>query len=103
MGCNGTPGDPGGVVSIDRQDLERLLAASTVVEEREVMTGPVRVIERDSDSALFVQESTDDGVLVLRAVPSLEEALRFLDLRLTQYERMWDGCGCRIDYFSATF
>jgi hypothetical protein len=103
MGSNGISDDAGGVVSIDRQDLERLLAESKVLEEREAMTGPIRVIERASDAALFVQESTDDGVLLLRAVPSVEEARRFLALRLTQYERMWDGCGCRIDYFSATF
>ena len=25
---------------------------------------------------------------------------RFVAERMDQYERMWDGCGCRIDYYS---
>jgi hypothetical protein len=36
---------------------------------------------------------------VLRSLPSIEEAARFVRERLDQYERMWDGCGCKIDYY----
>ncbi len=28
----------------------------------------------------------------------LEAARRFVEDRMETYERMWDGCGCRIDY-----
>ena len=27
-------------------------------------------------------------------------AVHFVDDRLAAYERMWDGCGCKIDYFA---
>ncbi len=47
----------------------------------------------------MVQETTDKGKIVLRRFDSDGEAFRFVADRLDTYERMWDGCGCRIDYF----
>ena len=29
-----------------------------------------------------------------------ETAERFVEDRLSDYERMWDGCGCKIEYHS---
>ena len=37
---------------------------------------------------------------VIRRLDSDDEARRFVRERMEQYERMWDGCGCRIDYYS---
>jgi len=31
---------------------------------------------------------------------SLKEAEDFVKDRLDFYERKWDGCGCKIDYYS---
>ena len=33
-----------------------------------------------------------------RVVADLEAAGRFVDNRLAAYDRMWDGCGCKVDY-----
>lgn len=35
----------------------------------------------------------------VRPLPSLEDAHRFVEQRLATYERMWNGCGCRVDYY----
>ncbi|UCC82757.1 MAG: hypothetical protein JSW46_17585 [Gemmatimonadota bacterium] len=36
---------------------------------------------------------------VLRRLSDAEEAGHFVKDRLEAYERMWDGCGCKIDYY----
>ena len=36
----------------------------------------------------------------VRIVDAREAARRFVEHRLGQYERIWDGCGCRIDYLA---
>jgi hypothetical protein len=36
---------------------------------------------------------------VVRLLPSREAASRFVEQSLATYERMWNGCGCRVDYY----
>jgi hypothetical protein len=36
---------------------------------------------------------------VIRRLADEAAAARFVADRLATYERMWDGCGCRIDYY----
>ena len=49
---------------------------------------------------LVVQEkTTDNKAIVVRRFRSLDEAELFVEERLATYERMWDGCGCKIDYY----
>jgi hypothetical protein len=36
---------------------------------------------------------------VLRRLSDAEEARLFVKSRLEAYERMWDGCGCKIEYY----
>jgi hypothetical protein len=36
----------------------------------------------------------------VRRFASHEEANQFVQQRLKDYERMWDGCGCKIDYYN---
>ena len=36
----------------------------------------------------------------LRPLADEDEARSFLERRRAEYDRMWDGCGCRIDYES---
>ena len=50
------------------------------------------------NEALFALEEPSDDTRVLRRLADREAARRFVARRLEQYERMWDGCGCRIDY-----
>lgn len=46
-----------------------------------------------------VLEQADEETFPLRLFEDQHELDLFVERRLDQYERMWDGCGCRIDYF----
>lgn len=37
--------------------------------------------------------------LVARRLKSREHAEEFIEARMAVYDRMWDGCGCRVDYY----
>ncbi len=50
------------------------------------------------DGYSLVQEETPDGQILLRRLGSREAAEEFVEDRLATYERMWDGCGCKVDY-----
>ncbi|MCG6928326.1 MAG: hypothetical protein LJF30_23825 [Acidobacteria bacterium] len=85
------------IVSLDREELSKLLAvADTIRADDTGLAGWIRVLLIDGRVA--VQEQTTDGEILLRRLVSRDAAEQFVDRRLADYERMWDGCGCRIDY-----
>jgi hypothetical protein len=88
------------VVVLDADDLMELLeSAETIREDDTSIAGPIRILR--IDRLIVVQETTTEKrEVVVRGFRSLEEAQSFVDQRLATYERMWDGCGCKIDYFS---
>lgn len=60
------------------------------------MNGPIEVYSLED---LWVAvEPVPGGDRVLRAYSSLSEAEDFVRRRMDQFDRLWDGCGCRIDY-----
>ena len=76
--------------SIDRGRLAQLLdAAELLREERPGLAGPLRVLRHDG--AVLVQEESPAGEILLRARPDLDKANAFVDRRLRQYDKMWDG------------
>ena len=113
--CRQAPGKPwryrmgqdsgsrdGSVEELDRAELDALLDSTEKLEEHAVMTGPIRLLRRtgeDSGGTLVVVEQAQDGTILARQFDSLIAARGFILGRLEQYERMWDGCGCKIDYF----
>jgi hypothetical protein len=48
---------------------------------------------------LFVQETTFKQEILIRKIDSMKDADFFVQERLDYYERKWDGCGCKIDYY----
>jgi hypothetical protein len=83
---------------IDRNDLIGLLETAEVLrQDNTCVAGWIRILS--VDGAVLVQEETPDGNALARRMPSIEDANRFVDDRLGTYERMWDGCGCKINYF----
>jgi hypothetical protein len=50
-------------------------------------------------AALAAVEQPKPDQRVVRRLADASEARRFVQERLEQYERMWDGCGCKIDYY----
>lgn len=86
------------LIAIDSEALEGLLAVAELVRgEDTCVAGWIRVLA--VGELTVVQEETPDGDVLIRRMPSPEAAERFVEHRMTSYERMWNGCGCRIDYF----
>jgi len=86
------------VVELDGAENTELLARARVVREADTgIAGAIRILE--IDDMVLVQEHTQDRRPVVRRVPDLEAAGRFVDDRLATYDRMWDGCGCKVDPF----
>jgi len=57
------------------------------------------VIFRIEDGFAAVEEPVANE-RVMRLLKDMKEVRSFVTDRLETYERMWDGCGCKIDYHS---
>jgi len=85
---------------IDAASWEAMLARAELLRaEDTVISGWIRVIELDGE--IRVEEETPDRRILLRRFADRAAADRFVDRRLETYDRMWDGCGCRVDYDEA--
>ena len=83
---------------VDREALSGLLETAEVLrQDNTCVAGWIRILS--VDGAILVQEETPDGNALARRMPSIEDANDFVNDRLGIYERMWDGCGCKINYF----
>jgi len=86
-------------IELTREELAGLLAEARLLREEDTrLSGPIRLLE--VDRRVLVQEQSFDGRLALRVVSSVEAGQAFLKDRLASYERMWDGCGCKVDHFA---
>jgi hypothetical protein len=82
---------------LDREDLPKLLdIADTIRADDTRLSGWIRILS--IGGRLVIQEETPEGEIVLRRLASRQDAEDFVERRLADYDRMWDGCGCRIDY-----
>jgi len=95
--------------------LERLSSETIVqLEEKDwkVVADQFEELERHStsisgdllivrlESVLAAVEQPTAGTKVVRRFSDRDEARRFVEQRLADYDRIWDGCGCKIDYYS---
>lgn len=87
----------GQVLMITEQELDILLEEAKLIREKDTfVSGLIRVLEYHG--SIFIQEYTDRNEVALRKGESVEAAEKFVEDRLKVYEKMWDGCGCKIDY-----
>ena len=83
---------------INREELEKLLLQSeTIIEKDTHISDKIRLLKLDDD--LIIQEKTTKDELLIRMVKTKKEAEELIKARLEIYEKMWDGCGCRVDYY----
>jgi len=76
---------------------ELLLHSKMIIEEDTYISDKIRLFEFEDD--LIIQEKTTKDEYLLRVMKTKKEAEEFIKQRLEIYNRMWDGCGCRIDYY----
>jgi len=83
---------------IDKPDLTPLLERSEIIRtEDTILSDLIRLLKYDNE--YFIQETTDKKEIMIRKIISIADADRFIRERLDFYERKWDGCGCKIDYY----
>lgn len=83
---------------ISKDDLDDLLSQSEIlIEENTFISDKIRLLKIDGD--LILQERTTNDEFLIRRMKSKEEAEELIKQRLEIYNRMWDGCGCRIHYY----
>jgi len=83
---------------ISEPELNELLSHSKmIIEENTYMSDKIRLLEYNHE--LLLQEKTTKDENLIRVMKTKKEAEEFIKQRLEIYNRMWDGCGCRIDYY----
>jgi hypothetical protein len=74
--------------------------ASLVTPEPDLQLGfpcDLSIVRREGQLAALERSRPDEWVL--RPLATEDEARAFLERRRQEYDRMWDGCGCAIDYY----
>jgi hypothetical protein len=87
----------GGTIPLSVSEWEGISPVFPEVERhRTQLAGDLIIIE--VDGLLVAVESPSREARVARPLGSLEAVRDFVDKRMEEYERMWDGCGVKIDY-----
>ncbi|MGQ9798572.1 MAG: hypothetical protein ACUVRG_04650 [Ignavibacterium sp.] len=85
-------------IILSKDELNAFLEASVIIKEVDTsFSDYIRILKYNDD--YFFQEMSDKDEILLRKMNSLEEAEQLLKERLDFYDRMWDGCGCKINYY----
>jgi hypothetical protein len=83
---------------IRETELDELLSHSKMItEEYTYISDKIRLFEFEDD--LIIQEKTTKNEYLIRNVKTKKEAEDFITDRLEIYNRMWDGCGCKVNYY----
>lgn len=83
---------------IDEEELKSVLDNSEILRVEDThLSDFIRVLKYDDN--LFIQETTFKNEILIRKMDSMKDVDLFVQDRLDYYERKWDGCGCKIDYY----
>jgi hypothetical protein len=83
---------------INKEELDKLLSQSQILVEKDThISDKIRLLKLDND--LIIQEKTTKDELLIRFVKSKKEAEDLIEQRLEIYDKMWDGCGCKVNYY----
>jgi hypothetical protein len=87
------------VVALDAPTWTALAGEFTTLESHDTcLAGELRIISTEAGPAAVEQPKPDRRVV--RLLNDEDEVRRFVQERLDTYDRMWDGCGCKVDYYN---
>jgi hypothetical protein len=90
--------DVGEIVRLTRDDWNSCCQRYAVVEQHDTgLRGELLIVEHPTGLAVVEEPSPTERAI--RPIASLADAHQLLTDRLATYDRMWDGCGCKIDYY----
>ena len=87
------------VVFLPGEKLSQLLDSVNILLETDTLMSDFIRLLKYKDK-YFIQEKSPKNEVLLRLFSAENSAKDFLDERLRIYEKMWDGCGCKINYYS---
>jgi len=80
-------------------ELDALLDNCEIILERDTLiSGIIRILKYGP--YFITQESTPKNEIVLRRFEILKDAEKLVFDHLETYDQMWDGCGCKVNYYS---
>ncbi|MBE0570119.1 MAG: hypothetical protein IH618_01125 [Ignavibacteriaceae bacterium] len=83
---------------ISEPELNELLSHSKmIIEENTYISDKIRLLKFHDN--LIMQEKTTKDEYLIRVMKSKKETEQLIKQRLEIYNRMWDGCGCKVDYY----
>jgi len=83
---------------ISEPELNELLSHSKmIIEENTHISDKIRLLKFKDE--LILQEKTTKDEFLIRSIKTQKEAEDFIRDRLEICNRMWDGCGCKVDYY----
>lgn len=90
--------EPGRPLIISESDLKELLSQAQLVASYDTLiSGFIYLYQTENN--FWVQETSSKGEIILRLFKNRDTAHQFIGARMKVYENMWDGCGCKIDYY----
>jgi hypothetical protein len=87
-----------GIVTLEATQWRDVEEAFEEVERHDTFIAGELVIARRQGVLVAVERPTT-GMRVVRRLGDEEEMRGFVRDRLDTYERMWDGCGCKVEYY----
>ena len=88
----------GKIIEVSEKDWQESAGRLRVLETHDTGISGKLLLTR-GPTGLIAVEQPKPGQRVLRPIPDRRDAQRFVRERLETYDRMWDGCGCKIDYY----
>jgi hypothetical protein len=83
---------------ISEPELNELLSQSNItIEENTYISDKIRLLQFEDE--LIIQEKTTKNEYLIRVMKTKKEAEELIKQRLEIYEKMWDGCGCKVEYY----
>jgi hypothetical protein len=84
---------------INKEDLNEILLKSKILIEKDThISDKIRLLKLNDE--LILQEKTTKDEYLIRIMKSKKEAEKFIKQRLEIYDKMWDGCGCKVEYYT---
>jgi len=85
------------VVEIPAATWDKLAPALEEVERHATCLAGDLLIVKSAGGLAAVEQPAPDA-RVIRRLASAKEARALVARRLATYDKMWDGCGCKVDY-----
>ena len=85
-------------LTIKKEELMILLNRSLILVEKDTyISDKIRLLKYEDE--LFIQEKSNNDEYLIRFMKTKKEAEEFIKQRLEIYDSMWDGCGCKVQYY----